>query len=492
MTFQALLLILRKQVSQKWARFLLASGGIMIGIWAITLTSSLSFGLSDTIVRAINSQPFAKEFTIGKYADGGTNPFNIASTTKPVALSLKELENIKNKYPAITDIQPEGSLGIAYSKTQNPNSPSCTYFNNSQDLTNFSQDTQKYFDDCNTNVIKNKSFYSYYENNKANWIGKTSKPNRDEMVACFRCGGLDFYKTFGVTEPNQLIGKEFTFELNDAPRTYKAGEEISFENNNSNTGLQESIEDLNVKDSQKNTVKIVAVIDDRGSDETFSGVFVEPYLDFSYFSDAIKSQKNLPNLDSVGFIIAFASVDSYQNLKPVLDGLRGDSYFAFSLAETLIGSVQAGFNVLTIVLSGFGFIALVASIFGIVNVMTISVLERRKEIGVLKSLGARDMDIFKIFFLESAVLGFIGWLGGTLLGLFGGFLISTIFKAFINSNSDWKKNLEGLNIDNFSPSFPWWLLLGTLAVALFFTTLSGIFPAIRAGRQNPVEVLRSE
>jgi putative ABC transport system permease protein len=172
--------------------------------------------------------------------------------------------------------------------------------------------------------------------------------------------------------------------------------------------------------------------------------------------------------------------------------LRGDGFFTFSLAEVLIGSVQAAFNVLTIVLSGFGFIALVASIFGIVNVMTISVLERRKEIGVLKSLGARDMDIFKIFFLESAVLGFIGWLGGTLLGLFGGFLISTIFKAFINSNSDWKKNLEGLNIDNFSPSFPWWLLLGTLAVALFFTTLSGIFPAIRAGRQNPVEVLRSE
>jgi ABC-type antimicrobial peptide transport system permease subunit len=491
MTFQSLLLILRKQISQKWARFLLASGGIMIGIWAITLTSSLSFGLSDTLVKAINSQPFAKEFVVGKNSDGKSSAFNLDPSVKPVAISLSEIQSIKNKYPKIADIQPKAQMSIAYSTKLDSKEKSCTYSSNSEDLTTLNANTQKYLDSCNVYSISNKSFKSYFENNKTNWIGQTSKPNRGEMVACFRCGGLDFYKTFGVTEPNQLLGKDFTFEFNEAPKTYPAGKEITTERQNQNLDSSQ-VEDLTIKKSVKNTVKIVAVVDDRDNNQNFSGVYVEPYLDFTYFTDSIKAQKNTEDLSTIGFLVANASVDSYENLKPVLDGLRGDGFFTFSLAEVLIGSVQAGFNVLTIVLSGFGFIALVASIFGIVNVMTISVLERRKEIGVLKSLGARDMDIFKIFFLESAVLGFIGWLGGTLLGLFGGFLISTIFKAFINSNSDWKKNLEGLNIDNFSPSFPWWLLLGTLAVALFFTTLSGIFPAIRAGRQNPVEVLRSE
>ena len=99
MTFQSLLLILRKQISQKWARFLLASGGIMIGIWAITLTSSLSFGLSDTLVKAINSQPFAKEFVVGKNSDGKSSAFNLDPSVKPMALSLSEIQSIKNKYP---------------------------------------------------------------------------------------------------------------------------------------------------------------------------------------------------------------------------------------------------------------------------------------------------------------------------------------------------------------------------------------------------------
>jgi putative ABC transport system permease protein len=124
--------------------------------------------------------------------------------------------------------------------------------------------------------------------------------------------------------------------------------------------------------------------------------------------------------------------------------------------------------------------------------MTISVLERQKEIGILKSLGSRNLDIFYLFLTESAILGLIGWFLGTALSLFFGFLISQGFRFFIDNNSEWKSNLEVLNIDSFSPTFPFWLLLGTLALSLIFTILSGVFPAIKAARQNPVEVLRSE
>jgi putative ABC transport system permease protein len=55
-----------------------------------------------------------------------------------------------------------------------------------------------------------------------------------------------------------------------------------------------------------------------------------------------------------------------------------------------------------------------------------------------------------------------------------------------------EENLESLNITEFSPSFPWWLIGGTLLLALIFTILSGVYPAIKAGKQNPVDVLRSE
>ena len=89
-------------------------------------------------------------------------------------------------------------------------------------------------------------------------------------------------------------------------------------------------------------------------------------------------------------------------------------------------------------------------------------------------------------------LGFIGWSMGTILSLIVGGIVSLIFKFVFNSNADWKRNLEALNITEFSPSFPWWLLGGTLLLALVFTVLSGVYPAIKASKQNPVDVLRSE
>jgi ABC-type lipoprotein release transport system permease subunit len=66
------------------------------------------------------------------------------------------------------------------------------------------------------------------------------------------------------------------------------------------------------------------------------------------------------------------------------------------------------------------------------------------------------------------------------------------FKWYIDNNPSFADNLEVFNINDFAPDFPWWLVLGTLSLAVFFTVMAGVFPAIRASRQNPVEVLRSE
>jgi ABC-type antimicrobial peptide transport system permease subunit len=73
-----------------------------------------------------------------------------------------------------------------------------------------------------------------------------------------------------------------------------------------------------------------------------------------------------------------------------------------------------------------------------------------------------------------------------------GSIIGTVFTALVNGNAEWKTNLDALGITSFGPSFPAWLVLGSLGLALFFTVLSGVFPSFKASRQNPVEVLRSE
>ena len=142
------------------------------------------------------------------------------------------------------------------------------------------------------------------------------------------------------------------------------------------------------------------------------------------------------------------------------------------------------------VLGLFGVIALVASMFGIINVMTISVLRRQKEIGILKALGARGGGIFRVFMLESLLLGVLGWGLGLVATLASLRLVSYLFDTVLLENTEWRENLGSFNITSFEPALPWYVALITLAVALFFTSVSGLVPALRAARKNPVDVLR--
>jgi putative ABC transport system permease protein len=286
-----------------------------------------------------------------------------------------------------------------------------------------------------------------------------------------------------VKSPQDMLGKEITLEYNSSPAYYELGKKVDTTANSA-----QSVK-VDINPNNKEKLKIVSVIDDR-NDSSFAGV--DAFINQDYAYKAITLANSDITKDKTGFIGWDIVVDDYNNLSAVIEGLKGEKYLPFSTTQLLIDGVKTAFNALTVVLGLFGLIALIASIFGIVNVMTISVLERKKEIGILKSLGARDGDIFRIFLFESSVLGLLGWLWGTLLALACGWGIASIFKLILANNQEWRDNLQNLNIENFNPAFPWYLLVGTLLLAVFFTTVSGLVPAIRAGKQNPVEVLRSE
>lgn len=513
MTLSSFFLILRRQFQQKWGRFLLASGGIIIGVWAITLTTGLSLGLQNTIVTAINSQPSAKQISLYKTSTNQTEFFQISDAPKFVALSNPELQKIKDNNSNIDEIVPISLLNMylqtplsgqsCYNRekqlqdqiggSQNPNQTSVNLTDtaslNQAASANKLTDLQaaelktKFFKECPTLSIASDSFNNFYLTNKNNWLGKTEKLGRGEIAACFKCGTLNLYQTLGVSQPKDLIGKEISLEFSRVPANYEAGSVIDvLDTDRGNPKVSKQV-------SEK--LKIVSVIDDRDAN-SFGGGSTNFYLDYSYFTQAIKIDKPSLNEDQIGFTGANVYVESYEKVDSVIASLKDSKYLPFSITQAIVSGIKTAFSVLTIVLAGFGFIALIASVFGIVNVMTISVLERRKEIGVLKSLGARDRDIFSIFVLESASLGLIGWTIGILISLGMGTIIGNIFTSVVNSNSEWKSNLEALNITSFAPSFPTWLVLGSLALALFFTILSGVFPSFKAARQNPVEVLRSE
>jgi len=163
-------------------------------------------------------------------------------------------------------------------------------------------------------------------------------------------------------------------------------------------------------------------------------------------------------------------------LRKVRDVKVGDENFEVSTPESSLESVNA-------ILGGVQmFIVIVASIsifigaLGIVNTMTTSVLERKKEIGIMKSIGATNYQIFLQFFIESSLLGLVGGFVGAAFGTLIGFIGVLGINSFVNSD--------------LTPSINFALIFFSLLGSFIIGGIAGIAPAIRAANQNPVEALR--
>lgn len=155
----------------------------------------------------------------------------------------------------------------------------------------------------------------------------------------------------------------------------------------------------------------------------------------------------------------------------------GEEDFEVQTPSQSLGTVNTIINVINIVVTGIALIALLVGGIGIANTMFTSVLERTKQIGVMKAIGAKNSDILSIFLIESALLGLIGGLVGAFIGLTLAIGVSQIANAAL-----------GNEIFSVSVSFP--LLLGAVSFALLIGILSGIVPALQASKLNPVEALR--
>ena len=157
---------------------------------------------------------------------------------------------------------------------------------------------------------------------------------------------------------------------------------------------------------------------------------------------------------------------------------KGEEDFFVQSFQDLLKSYSSALNVI------IGFVVLIALISVLVsgintaNTMITSVLERFREIGVLKSMGARNSEVLGIFLFESS---FLGVLAGT-LGVILGFL-ATSFAASI---------LSGLGWSFLKPFYSPWLFIGCIAFAGLTGAISGVIPAIRASKINTVEALRYE
>jgi putative ABC transport system permease protein len=155
---------------------------------------------------------------------------------------------------------------------------------------------------------------------------------------------------------------------------------------------------------------------------------------------------------------------------------------AFSLLDAS-KSLRTFFTVFDSLLGIFGCLALAVATLGIVNTLVMAILERRREIGVLKALGAADSDVQQLFFLEAGVMGFFGGVFGVLFGWLLGRAVTFGTNVYLA-----RQNLNPIELS----SVPLWLVFSALIFAILVSLAAGLYPASRAAKLNPVDALRYE
>lgn len=215
----------------------------------------------------------------------------------------------------------------------------------------------------------------------------------------------------------------------------------------------------------KQTFKIIGVIDSETGNEIFipSGIFaaagVPVFNQIKIEADSTVQVGVLrKQVESLGFLTA-SPIDTIDQINEI-------------------------FRFFNIILVGFGAVGMIVAVLGMFNTLTISLLERTKEIGLMVALGGRNRDMRKLFIFEAVLLSIAGAILGITSALLFGQFINVVMNAFARSRGV----TEGFQLFAAPP----WLVLGTILFMLIVGLVVVYFPARRAAKINPIDALRRE
>lgn len=254
-------------------------------------------------------------------------------------------------------------------------------------------------------------------------------------------------QVFGKKGADEMIGEEIVFSFFTPKKTAAGGGENS----------QDNLERVDFGKKYK----IIGVTE--GEDSVI-------YIN----SDSLEDL----HLDS--FIQAKVKCFSQQAMGTVRENIINQGLLVSSLSDTVDQANQI-FNVVRIVLMLFGMVALAVSAIGMFNTMTIALLERTEEIGIMKSIGASDRSVSMMFIMEATIMGFLGGLVGIAIGLLGGF----IFNQLINFVA---ARFGGQAVNLFHSPILYIVVIVAFSGVVGF--LTGFVPARRASKIDPLEALR--
>jgi len=173
---------------------------------------------------------------------------------------------------------------------------------------------------------------------------------------------------------------------------------------------------------------------------------------------------------------------SPSQVEKIESAIKEMGFSTFSLLDAT-RDLRIFFTIFDSLLGIFGSLALAVSTLGIINTLVMAILERRREIGVLKALGAADRDVKQLFFAEAGVMGLMGGIFGVAMGWLIGRAVTFGTNVYLR-----RQDLPPAHVF----SVPLWLIFGGIIFSVVVSLVAGLYPASRAARLNPVEALRYE
>jgi putative ABC transport system permease protein len=427
--------------------------GISVGVASLVAMLSLGIGLQQLASRRLQKSGLFNTVVATSRRDlrnfreqreEGLPPAESPSLNEPARKKLEQIPGVVEVYPDIrfvTEVRFDDKphlttvAGIPFSARNNDDA-----FDGMQG--------SFFSSDASPEVILQKSFAEEL-------LGITPKPGADN--------------TNIVALAKSLLGRELTMHY--AERTaYSSG------------GPSDSTAYSVV--SRERALKIVGLTD-LDPDSMRGTARARVFLPLNFAQDLHVMQSNLRDTsasDSPSYTSLSVRVQNPNQVPAVEDGIKKMGFSAFSVVDAS-RSMRQFFAVLDGFLAIFGSLALAVASIGIVNTLVMAILERRREIGIMKALGASDADVRGLFFAEAGAMGLVGGAVGVTLGWAIGRLINFGMNIYLERQ-------------HFPPaqiwSVPLWLVLSAITFSIVVSLLSGLYPASRAARLDPVQALRYE
>lgn len=300
-------------------------------------------------------------------------------------------------------------------------------------------------------------------------VGSMFTTNDDKNAVIL---GLGYAKELGFKDaPEKLIGKTLQITTQKGYRGDDAQIPAAGASKTVNEAFNQSETTLNAK---------IIGVTDRGQDQ--NGLYVSlgwaHALRTAHYAEA-DGIKSVDQLAADGYSSLQLNATSTAAVKSVAQEVSNLGFGQIS-TQAQIERLQQFITLMWAILGAVALIAVVAAALGVVNTMLMAVSEQRYMIGVWRACGARRGFIVRIFIVEAALLGFVGGVIGSGVGLFA--------STFVNQYVGMLLQSQNLTVTNIA-IVPWWLVAGTIAITTLFGVLAGLYPAYRAARQDPSQTL---